>query len=164
MFSIRRFAGIVVMRRALLKCKQRALPDEAGLHPTLSASLIRDRSRERGGGREKGSEPSGHPALGSLHRAVGGTAGSAARAAAAAAAAPRTARQRAGSGPASRHRWRRVRVGRDRPSEADRWENPAGLVGVRVGRGAEAPEARGARNRRGAPRREARLKLPRRQV
>ena len=33
---------------------------------------------------------------------------------------------------------------------------------VRVGRGAEAPEARGARNRRGAPRREAPLKSPRR--
>ena len=34
---------------------------------------------------------------------------------------------------------------------------------TRVGRGAEAPEARGARNRRGAPRREARVKSPRRQ-
>ena len=45
---------------------------------------------------------------------------------------------------------------------------PAAARGVevlgRVGRGAEAPEARGARNRRGAPRREARFKSPRRQL
>ena len=38
------------------------------------------------------------------------------------------------------------------------------LPGIRVGRGAKAPEARGARNPRGAPRREAQLKLPRRQI
>ena len=38
------------------------------------------------------------------------------------------------------------------------------VLNTRVGRGPEAPEARGARNRRGVPRREAPHKSPRRQI
>ena len=40
----------------------------------------------------------------------------------------------------------------------------ARALAARVGRGPEAPEARGARNRRGVPRREAPHKSPRRQI
>ena len=74
-----------------------------------------------------------------------------------------------GSSPVSRSRTMDVRAvqvragitmpGRRLPDSAN-WAQ-VGAAAARVGRGAEAPEARGARNRRGAPRREAPLKSPR---
>ena len=66
---------------------------------------------------------------------------------------------RRAAGRASKECPTKVRVGQRPPSQL---RSAVRTVCIRVGRGPEAPEARGARNRRGVPWREAPHKSPRR--